>query len=96
MENKIIIYQNKLGAIEFKGDFKKETLWASLQQIADLFETDKSGISRHIKNIHQTGQLEQKSTVAKIATVQKEGKREIDQKSNVQKMHIANCGSTFL
>ncbi|MEI6379122.1 MAG: virulence protein RhuM/Fic/DOC family protein [Candidatus Falkowbacteria bacterium] len=78
MKNEIIIYQNKKGAIEFKGDYKKETLWANLQQIADLFDIDKSGISRHIKNIYQTGELQQRSTVAKIATVQKEGKREIE------------------
>lgn len=70
MKNEIIIYQNKSGAIELKGDFKKETLWANLQQIADLFETDKSGISRHIKNVYQSGELEEKATVAKIATVQ--------------------------
>jgi len=77
MEKKIIIYKNKSGEIELRGDFKKETLWANLQQIADLFNTDKSGISRHIKNIFQNKELEQKSTVAKIATVQKEGKREV-------------------
>jgi hypothetical protein len=73
----VIIYQTKSGSIEFKGDFTKETIWASLQQIADLFETDKSGISRHIRNIYQSGELFQKSTVAKIATVQTEGKRQI-------------------
>ena len=73
----VIIYQTKSGSIEFKGDFTKETIWASLQQIADLFETDKSGISRHIRNIYQSGELVQKSTVAKIATVQTEGKRQI-------------------
>lgn len=76
-QNKIVAYQTKTGAIELKGDFKKETLWANLQQIADLFDTDKSGISRHIKNIYEIRELEQKSTVAKIATVQKEGAREI-------------------
>jgi len=77
MKKEIIIYQSKQGQIEFKGDLQKETLWASLQQIADLFETDKSGISRHIKNIYQSEELEQKSTVAKIATVQIEGKRKV-------------------
>jgi death-on-curing family protein len=73
----IVIYQGKNGEISLKGDFKRETIWASLQQIADLFETDKSGISRHIKNIYQSGELKKKATVAKIATVQKEGKREV-------------------
>lgn len=77
MKNEVVIFQNKSGAIEFKGDFQKETLWASLQQIADLFETDKSGISRHIKNIYHSHELEKKSTVAKVATVQKEGIREV-------------------
>lgn len=77
MKNEVVIYQTKSGAIELKGDYTKETLWANLQQIADLFETDKSGISRHINNIYKTSELDQKSTVAKIATVQKEGEREV-------------------
>jgi len=77
MKNEVIIYQSKSGAIELKGDYNKETLWANLQQIADLFETDKSGISRHINNIYKIYEFEQKSTVAKIATVQKEGQREV-------------------
>lgn len=76
-EKEIVVYQGKNGEIALKGDVKKETIWASLQQIADLFETDKSGISRHIKNIYQSGELKQKETVAKIATVQTEGKRKV-------------------
>src|SRR3989339_340545 len=73
----LVIYQAKNGAIEFRGDFTHETIWASLQQIADLFETDKSGISRHIKNIFNSKELERKVTVAIFATVQKEGQREV-------------------
>jgi len=76
-KNDIVVYQAKNGSIELKGDFKKETFWATLQQIADLFDTDKSGISRHISNIYAMDELDRKSTVAKIATVQKEGKREV-------------------
>jgi hypothetical protein len=72
-----IIYQAKSGRIEFRGDFVKDTIWGSLQQIADLFGRDKSVISRHIKNIFKSGELEQKATVAKIATVQTEGDREV-------------------
>lgn len=74
---KIVIYQAKTGAIELRGDFRQETLWASLQQIADLFDTDKSGISRHLKNIYGTGELDERSTVAKFATVQNEGNRAV-------------------
>ena len=76
-EHSIIVYQTKMGAIELREDVRTETIWATLPQIADLFDTDKSGISRHIKNIFSSEELDQKATVAKIATVQKEGKREV-------------------
>lgn len=82
MKKEIVIYQGKNGEIEFKGDIQKETLWANLQEIADLFEIDKSGISRHIKNIYQSGELKSEATVAKIATVQSEGKRRV--KRNIE------------
>jgi prophage maintenance system killer protein len=85
MEDNIVIYQNKSGALELKGDFEHDTLWANLQQIANLFELDKSGISRHIDNIYQTGELNKSSTVAVFATVQKEGGRRI-----VRKMRYYN------
>ena len=73
----IVIYQAKSGKIEFRGDFERDTVWGNLNQIADLFGRDKSVISRHIRNIFQSGELEQRATVAKIATVQKEGEREV-------------------
>ena len=82
MKKELIIYQGKNGEIEFKGDIKKETLWANLQEIANLFETDKSGISRHIKNIYQSRELDPNTTVAKIATVQAEGDRKV--KRNIE------------
>ncbi len=70
----IIIYQSKTGKIEFKGDFEKDTVWGSLNQIADLFGRDKSVISRHIRNIFKTGELNKNSVVAKIATTASDGK----------------------
>ena len=73
----MLIYQSKSGKIEFRGDFKKDTVWGNLNQVAELFGRDKSVISRHIKNIFSSNELKPVSTVAKIATVQKEGKREI-------------------
>ncbi len=75
--NNLAIYQAKNGAIEFRGDFEQETVWGNLNQIADLFGRDKSVVSRHIKNIYKTGELNETATVAKIATVQKEGRREV-------------------
>ncbi len=70
MKNKVIVYQAKNGAIELRGDIKKETIWATQGQIVDLFDVDQSVVSRHIKNIFKDG--------------------EIEEKSNMQKMHIAN------
>jgi hypothetical protein len=72
-----IIYQLKSGALELKADIQQDTIWASLMQISELFGTDKSGISRHIKKIYELSELNKKGTVAKIATVQKEGGREV-------------------
>ena len=74
MQNKIEIYQNNNGEIEFKGDLVQETIWASLDQIAQLFNRDKSGISRHIKNIFNSGELDRNSVVAKIATTASDDK----------------------
>ena len=73
----LVIYQNKQGSIALRGDFEKETIWASLDQIAKLFGRDKSVISRHLKNIYEEKELVFSATVAKNATVQKEGKREV-------------------
>lgn len=68
MKKEIIVYQTKSGSLELRGDFKRETLWASLDQIADLFGRDKSVISRHINNIFKDEELERNSVVAFFAT----------------------------
>ncbi len=73
-KNKLIIYQAKTGAIELRGDFGKETIWATLNQIAEVFGRDKSVISRHLKNIFQEGELDRTSVVAKKATTAADGK----------------------
>ena len=74
--NEMVIFQAKSGAIELQGDFTKETLWASLEQISFLFGRDKSVISRHLRNIYKEGEVD-RSTVAKNATVQIEGNRSV-------------------
>ncbi len=73
----LVIYQTKSGALELRGDFEKETIWASLDQIAGVFGRDKSVISKHLKNIYKEGELSEQATVAKNATVQIEGKRTV-------------------
>ena len=70
----IVIYQAKNGQIEFRGDFDRDTVWGSLKQISELFGRDKSVVSRHIKNIFKSRELEPDSVVAKIATTASDGK----------------------
>src|SRR3989344_5570428 len=77
-QNQLVIYQTKSGAIDLRGDFSKETIWATLDQIAKVFGRDKSVISRHLKNIYKEGELDTKATVAKNATVQMEGGRRVE------------------
>jgi len=66
----IIIYKPKSKEVEIRVRLEKETIWLALNEIATLFDTNKSGISRHIKNIYENKELNKKATVAKIATVQ--------------------------
>ncbi|HBG69577.1 MAG: DNA-binding protein [Bacteroidetes bacterium GWF2_43_63] len=77
MKNEIIIYQpNELAShIEVRVD--EDTVWLSLNQIAQLFERDKSVISRHLRNVYKEGELSMEATVAKNATVQIEAGREV-------------------
>ena len=56
---------------------QNETVWLTQAQIAELFETDRTSIVRHINNIYRIDELERESTCAKIAQVQTEGKREV-------------------
>ncbi len=77
MESKLAIYQADNGEIKLKEDAKHETIWANLDDIAQIFGRDKSVISRHIKNIYRDEELDRVLTVAFFATVQKEGKREV-------------------
>ncbi len=70
LKNKMVIYQAKSGAIELRGDFEHENIWATQAQISQLFDIERSVITKHINNIIKND--------------------EIDTKSNVQKMHIAN------
>lgn len=74
MSKQIEIFQSSNGMIEFNTDLKNETIWASLDQISKLFGRDKSGVSRHIKNIFKSDELEKNSVVAKIATTANDGK----------------------
>ena len=75
MENSnIIIYQLEDGKTEINVQLDKETVWLNLNQMADLFERDKSVISRHINNIFKEKELPKNSVVAKNSTTASDGK----------------------
>lgn len=75
--NQIEIFKTDDGKTQVEVRFEGETFWLSLNQITSLFERNKSVISRHLRNIYHDGELEQKATVAKNATVQLESDREV-------------------
>ena len=76
MKNKgeIIIYQTQDGETKLSVNLQDETVWLSLDQIAELFQRDKSTISRHIKNVFEEGELQRNSVVANFATTAVDGK----------------------
>lgn len=76
LEQNILIYKTKDGP-ELSVKLEKETLWLTLNQIALLFGVQKAAISKHIKNIFNSGELNRGSTVSKMEIVQIEGNRKI-------------------
>jgi hypothetical protein len=77
-KSEIILYQAEDGKTRVEVRIQGETVWLPLNQMAELFQRDKSVISKHIRNIFDEGELDRRSTVANFATVQKEGTREIE------------------
>jgi hypothetical protein len=80
MENKseILIYQSQSGDTKIDVRLMDETVWLNQNQLADLFQTDRSSIAKHILNIYESGELNEDATCAKFAQVQKEGAREVN------------------
>lgn len=75
-----VIYETQDGQIELNVRLEQESLWLSLNQIATLFDRDKSVVSRHLRNIFEEGELSREASVAKNATVQQEGDRQVTRK----------------
>jgi hypothetical protein len=69
-KGKLLLYQSNDGKVRLETRLQNDTVWLTINQMSELFGVDKSGISRHIRNIYQTGELVKKATVAKFATVQ--------------------------
>ena len=74
-KNEIILFENQ--GVKLEVNLKDETVWLTLDQMAELFKRDKSVISRHISNIFKEEELDKNSTVANFATVQNESGRTV-------------------
>ena len=79
MDNgQIILFQTQGGETKIEVRLSNETVWLTADQMAELFQRNKTTISRHIKNIYESAELEQNRTVAFFATVQNEGDRKVE------------------
>lgn len=70
----IVLYQSPEGQVRLDVRLERDTVWLSLDQMAALFERDKSVISRHLRNVFASGELERQSVVAENATAAADGK----------------------
>ena len=75
--SEIILYQTPDGQIKIDVLLEDETVWLTQNQLSELFQTDRTSIVKHIKNIYESGELSETTTCAKIAQVQQEGKRKV-------------------
>ncbi len=76
-KGQIILYQTADGESKIEVTLANDTVWLTIDQMAELFQRNKSTISRHIKNVLNSGELQEVRTVAFFATVQNEGGRNI-------------------
>lgn len=73
-KSNMIIYTTEDGLTKIETTFDEDTVWLSIDQMAELFQRDKSTISRHIKNVFSEGELQRESVVANFATTAADGK----------------------
>lgn len=73
-QTQLAVYRAEDGTVRIDARLEDETIWLSLNQLTELFQVDKSGISRHLRNIFDSGELRRDSVVAKFATTAADGK----------------------
>jgi hypothetical protein len=84
----LVLYRTDDGRTRIQVRLIEESVWLTLNQIADLFQRDKSVISKHIKNIFGSGELDPARTVAKFATVQSEGGRSVTREIEFYRLEV--------
>ena len=77
LNNEIVIYQSEDGKTQLDVKLEGETVWLTQTQMSELFQTDRTVINRHIRNIYKSGELEEEATCAKNAQVRIEGNRTV-------------------
>jgi prophage maintenance system killer protein len=82
-KSKIEIYQTDDGQTKIDVKFDNETVWLTQKQMALLFDKDSDTIGLHLKNIYQSGELEELSTTEESSVVQQEGKRQVKRKVKI-------------
>lgn len=93
--NELILYQTEDGKTRLECRFQTETLWLSLNQISELFDRDKSVISKHLKNIFEDGELDRVAVVANHATTASDGKTYRVDYYNLEANHIRPNGAQY-
>lgn len=76
--SEILIYQSQEGETKIEVRLEDENVWLTQQQMADLFQSSRTNVVEHIKNIYEEGELEESSTCRKFRQVQLEGRREVE------------------
>ena len=76
-ENNIVFYTDEENNVNVEVILQNENVWLNIDSLTKLFKIDRTGITRHINNIYKDEELEENSTCAKIAQVQKEGRRSV-------------------
>ena len=77
-KGQFLLYQTPDGDSQIEVKLQNDTVWLSLDQMAELFQRNKSTISRHVKNVLEDGELQEEATIANFATVQNEGTRKVE------------------
>jgi len=73
----VVLYKEKGRNVRLEVQLENETVWLTLNKIAELFSTSKQAVSYHLTRIFKEGEIQRRATVKEILTVQKEGGREV-------------------
>ena len=88
--SEVVVFKPKNGQAEFQVvlDSKHDTVWATEQQIMELFGKARRTIGEHIRNIYQENELDKETTWREFRQVQKEGKREVSRKVSLYNLDV--------